>query len=121
MYCKEKRLNANTSPSVFCLPRITVKDVEIKQSHTTDVVIPVPGYASIDKSTMGYGSIYVFNDNRLEWVYNFREDNTKESLILQPGHYKAVYKSKYANSSIYTVEKNFTIESGKSTKVELYN
>lgn len=117
----EKYLTGNYDLEVLCLPRIKINDVEILQSHTTSVEIPIPGIAVIQKSTNGFGSLYVEEEDNLKWIYNFR-DNTQnvESLILQPGKYRAVFRSKYADRSVYTVEKSFKVESGETINIKLY-
>ncbi len=105
---------------VLCLPRLIIEDVEILQSHTNTVVIPMPGIAVIVKSVSGYGSLFLENDNKLEWLHNLNDDPQQESLILLPGRYRVVFRSKYANKSIYTVEQSFEINSGKTTRINLY-
>jgi Ca-activated chloride channel homolog len=103
------------------LPRIYIDDVEIKQSHTTTIEIPLPGIAVIEKKTNGYGGIYLEDDNELNWVYNFRDNSEqRETIVLQPGTYRAIYRSKFSTKSIFTIEKTFKVESGISVNVKLY-
>lgn len=117
----EKYLTGDYELEVLCLPRMKIKDVEVLQSHVTTVEIPVPGIAVIQKSTNGYGSLYVEEDNEMKWIYNFRDNNPNvESIILQPGKYRAVFRSKFSDKSIYTVEKSFRVESGETINVKLY-
>jgi Ca-activated chloride channel family protein len=106
---------------ILCLPRIKVPDVDISQSHTTTVEIPSPGIVIIQKSVYGYGSLYSKINNRMQWIYDLRENTLQESLMLQPGTYAVVFRSKYLNHSFYTIEKTFKIESGVSTTVNLYS
>lgn len=117
----EKYLTGIYDLEVLCLPRIYVEDVEVSQSSTTNVSIPMPGIAVIKKTTYGYGSLYQKKGDELIWIYNFREDNPyQESLFLQPGTYKVVFRSKYSDRAIYTLERSFEVEPGKSTNVTLY-
>ncbi|MCD4681232.1 MAG: VWA domain-containing protein [Bacteroidales bacterium] len=117
----EKYITGIYDIEVLCLPRIYIDDVEIMQSHTTTVEIPLPGIAVIQKSTNGYGSLYVERGDKIELIYNFRDNTPKqESLILQPGKYRVVFRSKYSNRSFYTVEKRFKVESGVTTNVKIY-
>ncbi|MCX6233278.1 MAG: VWA domain-containing protein [Bacteroidetes bacterium] len=106
---------------ILCLPRMIVENVEINQSHTTTVEIPSPGIAVIQKSVYGYGSLYVEENNQLKWIYDLRENYLQESLMLQPGKYRIVFRSKYLNQSINTIEKSFKIDSGGSTNINLYS
>jgi len=105
---------------VLCLPRLYVNDVDISQSHTTTVEIPMPGIAVILKSVNGYGSIYQEKDNRLIWIYEMKDNLLQESLILQPGKYRVVFRSKYSEKSSYTIEQGFKIDPGVTTNVKLY-
>lgn len=106
---------------ILCLPRIQVKDVLIAQSHTTTVDIPLPGIAVIQKSTNGYGSIYVETKDHLTWIYNMKDTpQQQETLYLQPGKYRVVFRSKYANKSSYTVDKSFDVEPGQTVNIKLY-
>ncbi len=118
---KEKYLTGIYDIEVLCLPRIYIDSVTIKQSHTTTIEIPMPGIAVIKKTTYGYGSLYLENNNKLEWIYNFRDNNPyQETLILQPGIYRVVFRSRYSNKSFFTIEKSFSIQSGKSINVKLF-
>lgn len=117
---QEKFIIGKYDLEVLCLPRIMVKSVEISQSHTTTVEIPMPGIAVIDKTVNGYGSLYVLRDNVMEWIYNFQDDKIIETIVLQPGTYRAVFRSKYANKAAYSVEKTFTIDPGKTVNVKMY-
>ncbi|MFU8845112.1 MAG: vWA domain-containing protein [Bacteroidales bacterium] len=106
---------------VLTLPRIYISGVEVKQSHTTTVEIPMPGIAVIEKKAVGYGGLYLEKDNKLELIYNFRESNPeRETIVLQPGKYRVIYRSKFVNRSFYTVEQRFTVESGKTVNVRIF-
>ncbi len=116
----ENYLVGDYSLEILCLPRIFVDEVNIAQSTTTTVEIPVPGIAVIQKQAQGFGSLYVERGDELEWVYNFRENQTQESLILQPGNYRVVFRARYADRAAYTIEKIFTVQSGRSINIKLY-
>lgn len=117
----EKYLTGSYDAEILCLPRINVYDVEITQSHTTIVEIPVPGIAVISKTTNGYGSLYTDTKDGLTWLYNLRDNpSQQETLYLQPGKYRVVFRSKYSNRSEYTIEKFFTVEPGQTVNVKLY-
>lgn len=118
---REKYITGLYDIEVLSLPRININNVQINQDYTTKVEIPVPGIAVIQKNTRGYGSIYVEKEGKLEWVYNFREDvSHQETLILMPGTYRAVFRSKYIDRSMFTIEETFEVESGMSTNVRLF-
>ena len=105
---------------VLSLPRMNIKDVEISQSHTTTVQIPQSGLATIVTNAQGYTTLYSVEKNDLQLIYNFSENTLKETLVLLPGNYKVIYRSRNSKESIYTVEKSFKIVSGTSIIVNLF-
>jgi Ca-activated chloride channel homolog len=116
----EKYLTGRYDVEVLCLPRILVRDVEIAQSHTTTVEIPVPGMAVIQRTTNGYGSVYSEDKGELIWLYNLKDNpQQQENLFLQPGKYKVVFRSKFSNRSEFTTEKSFVVEPGQTVNVKL--
>lgn len=116
----EKYLTGSYDVEVLCLPRIQVKNVVIEQSHTTTVEIPVPGQAVIQRTTNGYGSVYQENNGQLTWLYNLKDNpQQQETLFLQPGKYRVVFRSKFSNRSEYTTEKSFTVEGGETITVKM--
>jgi Ca-activated chloride channel homolog len=117
----EKYLIGTYDIEILCMPRINVKDVIIAQSHTTTINIPLPGIAVIQKSTNGYGSLYVEDNDYLIWIYNMKDTpQQQETLYLQPGRYRVVFRSKYSNQSSYTIDKSFNVEPGQTVNVKLY-
>ncbi|MCX6283667.1 MAG: VWA domain-containing protein [Bacteroidetes bacterium] len=118
----EKYIIGKYDIEILCLPRILVKDVDVTQSHTTFVEIPTPGIAVIQRATNGYGSLYIEEKKGLSWVYNLKDNQQQqETLYLQPGNYRVVFRPKYSNSSSYTEEKSFKVESGQTTNVKMYS
>ena len=116
----EKYLTGSYDVEVLCLPRIQVKNVVIEQSHTTTVEIPVPGQAVIQRTTNGYGSVYQENNGQLTWLYNLKDNpQQQETLFLQPGKYRVVFRSKFSNRSEFTTEKSFTVEGGETITVKM--
>jgi Ca-activated chloride channel family protein len=118
----EKYLIGSYDIEILCLPRINIYDVDIAQSHTTTVETPMPGIAVIQKSTNGYGSVYIEDKNKLTWLYNLRDNpQQQETLFLQPGNYRVTFRSKYSNKASYSVEKSFSVEPGQTVNVKLYS
>lgn len=116
---KEKYIVGKYDLEVLTLPRTVIKDVKIDQSTTTTVELPGAGTVSIMLPASGYGSLYVHREKELEWFYNLKGTGEQETLMLQPGEYKVVFRSKYMARSMYTIEKNFTVKSGEYNKVNL--
>ena len=118
----EKYITGRYDIEILCLPRIIVKDVDVAQSHTTFVEIPSPGITVIQRATNGYGSLYLEEGKGLTWLYNLKDSpQQQETLYLQPGNYRVVFRPKYSNSSSYTEEKSFKVESGQTTNVKMYS
>jgi Ca-activated chloride channel homolog len=116
---KEKYLVGYYDLEILTLPRMKVDNVRIDQSTTTTVEIPVPGTLVLQYPSAGYGSLYVMRGNEPEWFYNLSATGNQEMLMLLPGTYLAVFKAKHHSRSFYTQERYFTIESLKTTRVNL--
>ncbi len=116
----EKYLTGKYDLEVLSLPRITLNDIDISQSYTTTIEIPEPGIAVFRKSFNGYGVLLLNDKNSLTRIYELNENLTLETLYLQPGSYRIVFRPKNSRSTIYTVEQSFLIESGKTTDIQLY-
>ncbi len=102
---------------ILTLPRILLDNVDISQSKTTTVTIPRPGIVTLVTNNPGFGSIYTVEGKTLKWVTNLDENLSKETFILQPGRYRAVFRPRASRESIYTLEKEFSIVSGESNVV----
>ncbi len=121
LYSEEKYLTGKYDIEVPVLPRIKLYNVEIKQSHTTTVEIARPGLVTFLRSSVGYGSIYHRKSNtEEEWVYNLDNTVKNESIQLQPGKYRVVFRAVNAKQTLYTVNKTFEVRSGSTEVVQLY-
>lgn len=115
----EKLIIGKYDLEILTIPRINLENIDISQSKTTTIQIPVPGIASISIPSPGQGQLFLNENNKLKWLYNLGENSIRENIILQPGTYTMVYKPKSAKESIYTVTKEFRIESGISVQVKV--
>jgi len=115
----ERFLTGNYDIEILTLPRIYVDNVNVSQSKTTTVQIPNPGIATIQTNAPGFGSILIEDHNELKWVYSMQENSVKESVVLQPGNYRIIFRPKNSQSSLYTIEKSFKIASGSSISVSV--
>ncbi len=107
---------------ILTLPRIYMKGVTVKQGETNTITIPPPGQLAISSQVQGYGSVYSITDSgSQEWVCNIPEENSKITLALQPGKYRFVYRLKSAQASKFTDVQDFTIRSGATTTVKIFN
>lgn len=116
----QKYLVGHYDIEVLTLPRLSLDNVEIKQSHTTKIKIPQPGILNILKGGAGYGSLFQKeNNNKLKWILNFTPNNEKQSLILQPGEYEITFRPKNMKNTMFTTRKSFIIKSGSSTTITM--
>lgn len=121
MYNQEKYLTGKYDVEIPVLPRIYLYNIDISQSHTTTVEIPRPGMVTLIRSSVGFGSIYLRKSNKEEeWIYNLDNTVKNESLQLQPGKYRVVFRALNAKQTLYTVNKVFEIRPGGSEVVQLY-
>ena len=114
----EKYIIGKYDLEILTLPRI-LASVEIKQSTTTTVQIPKPGMVTLLMISQGYGSIYLELEKEIQWVCNIDPNVTKQTIVLQPGDYRVVYRARNSKQTFYTVEKNFKITTGGSISVSL--
>jgi len=117
---KQKYLTGKYDIEVLTIPRFIIEDIEIKQSETITISIPNTGTANILLPSKGYGGIYRFKDNLWEQVYPIDDTTQRIKLYLLPGNYKIVFRSKAAKQYMYTGEKEFKVQSGKSELIKLY-
>jgi len=107
---------------VLTVPRTIFKNVKIEQGRTTNLQIEAPGLLNIIENIPGYGSIYQLMENgRQEWVCNLSNETSKTTMGMQPGNYKLVFRSKKASGSRYTDVQKFSIHSGSSTNIDLFD
>lgn len=116
---EEKYLIGKYDLEVLCLPRVNINNVEINPNYTAQVKIPDPGVAVVSKGDFGSGSLYVVRNGGDEWIYNLRNDDTSESILLQPGTYKVVFRRDKETQTVKTVEQVFVVKSNATTNVNL--
>lgn len=112
-------LEGNYDLEILCLPRIFLKDIRIDAGKTTNISIAPPGTASFNSSSPGYGSILHLKNGVWTWVYDLDTKKSRQSIQLQPGTYRVVFRSKLSKQSLYSVDEEFTISSGTTSIVKL--
>ena len=105
---------------ILTLPPIHLSKIDIEPDNQTKIEIENPGILAIQKSIKGYGSIYTLDGKNQNWVINIGSNsNQTESLYLQPGKYRLVFRSKFALQSATTIEREFEIVTEKTTRIKL--
>lgn len=114
-----KLITGNYDIELLTLPRTYINDVNIAQSHTTTVKIDEPGSVNFQLTSLGSAQILVKKDMEWQWVANLSDQSTQETVKLMPGNYKLVFRAKSAKETLFSVEKNFTVNQGESLIVNL--
>lgn len=114
-----KYIVGNYDLEVLTLPRITLKNVDIKQSHTTSINIPQPGKLMITSYKDMIGSIYTSDGRQLSLVCHLDETTRRQNITLQPGEYVVVYRARVSHRAFFTNEQRFKITSAGTTSVYL--
>lgn len=118
---KKRYLSGTYNLEISTLPRINLKNINIRSGETTIIKIPTPGMATIINASRipTLGSIYNETASDLEWICNINENSSSETITLQPGNYRLVYKSKGSKRAMTTREEKFKIISGASILLKL--
>ena len=116
----EKLLVGQYEIECTTLPRTIFKNVKINQSQTTSLKLEQPGVVNFVATSKGIGSIYELNeDGKQQWIYNLNRDQPRNTVAIQPGKYKVVFRSEEAKGSKYTTIKEFDIKPGSSLNIRL--
>jgi Ca-activated chloride channel family protein len=116
----EKYIVGKYDLEILSTPRTYISNVDISQSKTTLIQIPQAGALTIFKPSEGYGQLLLEEKNELKWVCNLNDKQLNENIVLQPGSYRIVFRTKVARETIYTIERRFKIEPGGQITVKLY-
>lgn len=116
----EKYIVGKYDLEILTLPRILLKDVEVRQSSTNLIKIPASGSVLFSKPGIGYGSVYVDDGKTVTWVCNFNNALQNEIIYLQPGKYKVVFRFEFEKETLKTIERNFEVKSGTPQTVRLF-
>lgn len=104
---------------IFTLPR-TYRTIEITQSKITTVNVVASGILNYFAKKGIVGQVFTDKgDETFEWVCDLKEAANAGIWNLQPGSYKVIYREKDQKATAYTREKNFKIESNKTTTLNL--
>ena len=115
-----KYLAGNYKIDILTLPITKIDKIEIEADKTTNVNIDNPGILVAQKNIRGYGIIYQLVDDGQEHVISLNKNSSKsESVYLQPGNYRLVFRPLHSTQSVFTQVEDFKIISAKTTKIKL--
>lgn len=115
----EKYIIGKYDLEIPLIPRLFINDVEILQSHTTIVEIPDPGTVTFSGPANGYGSLYLLEPDKQTHIYNLSPAVRQQTVLMQPGNYRLIFRNANAKETAYTIKKDFFVESGKPLIIEL--
>lgn len=103
------------------LPR-RVFQVNVAANKTQSILLPAPGIVNFNTISSGYGSLYeIAEDGTESWVCNLNDLKSQFPLSLLPGNYKVVFRVRNTSGSKYTAFKKFTVKSGVTMQVSIFN
>ena len=115
----EKYLIGNYDLEIPTIPRLNIDHVEIRQNHTTSIELPQPGNVTFSGTSNGYGSLYKLDADKQEWIYNLLPALKKQTILMQPGSYRIIFRPATSKSSAFTLVKDFNIKGGDEVLIEL--
>lgn len=102
------------------LPRVTFHHVHVSQHQTLTLQLEKPGVINFVSASPGIGSLYTLDaDGGQQWIYNLDKIKTRQTVTLQPGKYKVVFRSQQARGSKFTKIRQFVISPGSSSTLQL--
>ena len=112
-------LTGNYDLEILTLPRIRRK-ISISPNQTTTEELPTPGVLNINTNVPGHGTIFAVNSSgNQQWLLNLG-GSTRETLGIQPGKYKLVFRADNAKGSKYTRIYDFEIAPGGTKNINLF-
>lgn len=105
---------------ILTLPITKIDGVEIDADKSTNILIENPGILNIQKNIRGIGAVYqLVNDTQISIININENSSTSESIYLQSGNYRIVFRPLHSSQSVFTQVEDFKIISGKTTKIKL--
>ena len=117
---QQNYLSGSYDIELLSTPPLRLEGVSVVSSSATDLSIPTPGMANINKSkVISSGSIFTYKEGVLSHVCDLNPNKVNERVLLMPGDYQIVIKPQ--NSILYTSVRTmrFKIESGQTTNINL--
>jgi Ca-activated chloride channel family protein len=115
----EKYIVGKYDLEILTLPRILLRDVEVKQSSVNTVQIEASGPVLFAKPAKGRGSVYLDDGKKVAWVCNLNPELQNEIIYLQPGKYKALFRADFAKETLKTIDRNFDVKAGTAITIRL--
>jgi len=115
----QKLLTGMYDVEILTVPIIRIDNAIVEQDKTTTLEIAAPGFISFMKNEAIIGGIYEYRNNELVEIFELSETNLKETVAIQPGKYKVIYRYVSKKDMSNTREVEFDVVSGTSMNVRL--
>lgn len=113
-------ISGNYDIEVLSTPTLRLENVGIVSSSATDLSIPTPGLANINKpKAISSGAIFELKEGVLTYVCDLNPNKVNERILLMPGQYMLVIKPQNSIEYRNVRTKRFQIESGQTTNIGL--
>jgi len=116
---KIKYITGKYDVEILTIPRI-YKTIEVTEAALTTISIDAPGELDFTFTKPLIAQLFMQDKNGI-WlnVFTFSDTQLAGKILIQPGNYKMVYRTKDMKSSGYTKEKAISISSNKTTTLKV--
>jgi Ca-activated chloride channel family protein len=111
----KKYLVGSYDIEILSTPPIFLQNVKVSQDNTTEIKIPQPGKLNLTKTRDYVAAIYRLEGGKTQWVADIDERKSNQVMVMQPGNYIIIGRVRSETKTIYTLQREFTILSGKVT------
>jgi Ca-activated chloride channel family protein len=115
----ERYLVGSYDVEVLTIPRIVVHDVRIDERQTTQIKVPTAATVTFTSGFEVVGGIFIHREGRLEEIYQLNDRTLREVVMLQPGEYELIYRSRLSRSMKSTVVQKISVKPGESVSMKL--
>ena len=118
----QKYLKGFYDITILTLPKYKIKNIEIVSKNIKETIYTIDptGYANIRFNSKGYGGLYHIDGDKMNLIHKFNGIEKDVRLNLLSGRYKVIFRPSNSKSSIYSIDKNFTLKSGESKLIKIY-
>lgn len=121
MGTEQKYLAGSYDVEVLTLPRVVYKNVDLAGGKIHTITLAAPGVLNIRSDIASWRDLYLLQEGNVqELILQLDNKNPINSLALQPGKYRLIFRAKNAQGSKFTQIKDFTITSGKTVTLNLF-
>jgi Ca-activated chloride channel homolog len=103
---------------LLTLPRIKFDGVEVKHGTVATRQIQTPGQVTFQLPARGVASLFT-TGSKVEKIYTLPISVQGETVQMQPGTYRLIYRSAGSTATVTSQEKTFKVLAGQTTIVKI--